>query len=197
MSTTRLSIKVALWATLGLLGLSTTLGVQQLSATASQTPVITSVTSDASQQLTVNWTPPTDPELEGYLVHFRVSGSVTWEERALPSVLATSYIINSLVNGTAYQVELGAVYSSGAVYSETSIDVVPYGISNAPVITEVVSQTSGELTVKWTAPSVNGGSPVTEYQATATAGVTSQSCTASSSAARRASRRIGACSASA
>jgi predicted RNA-binding protein with TRAM domain len=179
-STTRLSIKVAIWATLGLLGLSTTLGVQQLSATASQTPVITSVTSDASQQITVNWTPPTDLDFTGYIVRYRMSTATDWEEASLPSTSATSYIVNGLTNSTAYQVQLGAVYNAELVVSAISNDVVPYGLPNAPVMTELVSEASGELTVRWTAPSSDGGSVVTEYKATT--GVEAESCTVSSSA---------------
>ena len=180
MSTTRLSIKVAIWATLGLLGLSTTVGVQQLSATASQTPVITSVTSDASQQITINWTPPTDLDFTGYIVRYRMSTATDWEEASLPSTSATSYIVNGLTNSTAYQVQLGAVYNAELVVSAISNDVVPYGLPNAPVMTELVSEASGELTVRWTAPSSDGGSVVTEYKATT--GVEAESCTVSSSA---------------
>ena len=175
----RSTVRLGVLTTLIVVGITTTIDAQQILATGTQIPVITSITSDASQQLTINWTPPTDPELEGYKVHYRISGSATWEELSLNSVVATSFVINGLVNGTTYQVELGAVYSS-VVYSEISSDVVPYGLPNAPVITEVVSQATGELTVKWTAPSDNGGSVVTEYKATT--GVEAESCIAISSA---------------
>jgi titin len=180
MSTKRLLTKVVLWATLGVLGFSTTVGVEQLSATASQIPVITSVTSDASQQITINWTPPTDTDFTGYKVRYRMSTATIWEEASLPSTSATSYIVNGLTNGTAYQVQLGAVYSAQLVDSAISNDVVPYGLPNAPVMTELVSEASGELTVRWTAPSSDGGRLVTEYKATT--GVDAESCTVSSSA---------------
>ena len=179
MSTMRLSNRLALLVVVGAFGLSTTVEVQQLSATASQTPVITSVTSDASQQITINWTPPTDPDFFGYKVRYRMSTATIWEEASLNSTSATSYIVNGLTNGTAYQVQLSAVYSAELVDSAISNDVVPYGLPNAPVMTELVSEASGELTVRWTAPSSDGGSIVTDYKATT--GVEAESCTVSSS----------------
>ena len=82
-----------------------------------------------------------------------MSTATIWEEASLNSTSATSYIVNGLTNGTAYQVQLSAVYSAELVDSAISNDVVPYGLPNAPVMTELVSEASGELTVRWTAPS--------------------------------------------
>ena len=177
----RLTLTLGVLTTLVVVGVTTTIDVQQILASGTQTPVITSISSGASQQLTVNWTPPTDPALEGYLLRYRVKGSSTWDPSNEVEVLANlvSWPIDNLTNGTTYQVQIGAIYGS-VVYSEISSDVVPYGLPNAPPTPALVSEASGELTVRWTAPSSDGGSVVTEYKATT--GVDAESCTASSSA---------------
>ena len=158
-------------------GIIASTDVRQILATDTQIPLITSITYDQSQQVTVNWTAPTDDSFDGYLLRYRVQGSDSWDPSDEERPTGESFSIGNLTNGTTYQVQIGAVYPSGVVYSAIFGDVVPYGLPNVPVMTELVSEASGELTVRWTAPSSDGGRLVTEYKATT--GVDAESCTSS------------------
>jgi hypothetical protein len=97
---------------------------------------------------------------------------------AQPAVLtgssATSYTVTGLTNGTAYTFKVAAINSAGTGSDSTaSAAVTPLALPGAP--TAVVGTAgNGQVALSWTAPSSNGGSPITGYRVTPSIGGSTQ-----------------------
>ena len=76
---------------------------------------------------------------------------------------ATTAKVPGLANGTAYSFKVQAVnaHGDGAV-SAASAPVTPMTVPGVPVLGEITAA-DGSVTVRWTAPETDGGSPVTGY----------------------------------
>ena len=92
---------------------------------------------------------------------------------------ATSCDVTGLTNGTAYTFTVQAKNAKGTgPASDPSSSVTPEATKPQPPTAVRVSIKSGTaLTVAWTAPTDNGGGPITGYTVTATDGVTTKTCT--------------------
>jgi hypothetical protein len=131
-------------------------------------PTITSVTA-GNGSIIVAFTPPSNTgglPITSYSVtaspgNFTATGT------------ASPITITGLTNGTAYTVTAKATTSFGtSVPSAPSASVTPKGPPNPP--TNLVASASGTLgdraSVSFTAPSSNGGSPITSYTVTSSPG---------------------------
>jgi hypothetical protein len=80
---------------------------------------------------------------------------------------ATSTVVTGLTNGAGYQFQVAATNTAGTgPNSALSTAVIPATVPGAPVIGTASSGTVGgtvTATASWSAPSSNGGSPVTGY----------------------------------
>ena len=133
-------------------------------------PVITSSTSNQNQTSTVSWTAPSDnggAPVSSYNLQYSTSSSGPW----LPTpttpytvnATSTSYTFTGLTNGTLYYFQVAAVNISGIGTYSAQITATPSTIPGAPVITSSTSNQNQTSTVSWTAPSDNGGSPISSY----------------------------------
>ena len=85
----------------------------------------------------------------------------TWIPRD-PAATGLPLVITGLTNGTTYQVRIRAVNNAGAGAASESSAGTPRTTPDPPT---GVSGTAGnrEVSVSWTAPESDGGSPITEY----------------------------------
>jgi hypothetical protein len=118
-------------------------------------------------QVGLTWTAPTDTggtAIVDYVVQYRVNvvGS-QWVTFTDGTSAATTATVTGLANGTAYVFRVAAVNAAVAgPYSVASAPVTPRTLPTAPRnLTRTVGDTQVSLT--WTAPSSNGGLPITDY----------------------------------
>ncbi len=128
-------------------------------------------------QVTVSWTAPVSDggsAVTGYVVTGTPGGSCSTEVSGLNPV-ATSCVVSGLTNGTGHTFTVVASNVAGSgVSSEPSESVTPRTVPDAPTGATGVPG-DGQVTVLWTAPVSDGGSPVTGYVVT---GTPAGSCTA-------------------
>ena len=94
-------------------------------------------------------------------------GGVT---RTLNQSGSGSFTVTTLTNGTAYTFRVTATNGVGtSLASAASNSVTPASVPNAPTI-GLVTSSSGQAVVPFTAPSNNGGSAITSYTVTSNPG---------------------------
>lgn len=119
-------------------------------------------------KLTLSWVAPGDggsPILSYTLVD-------TEDSSLNCTVLApsTSCEIGDLVNGTEYSFKVSAKNAIGdSAFSTVSAPATPLGLPDEPGIAEL-RYASGSITVSWSEPILDGGSPVVTYVVTASPG---------------------------
>jgi hypothetical protein len=123
--------------------------------------------------VTVRWTGPAsagEAAITGYTV--RAYGSSTPLKTVTAAATATSVTVTGLGNGTPYTFTVAAASAAGAgAESARSAAVTPRTVPGAPRI-GTASAGAGAVTVRWTAPSSNGGASVTGYTVRAYKGST-------------------------
>jgi photosystem II stability/assembly factor-like uncharacterized protein len=117
-------------------------------------------------QATVNWIAPTDAgtsAITGYVVTPYLAGAAT-TPRVFNSA-ANTEVISGLTNTKSYTFKVAAKNAVGTGPQSIATAAILVGLPTAP--TNVVAVASpGRATVHWTAPSSNGGSPITGYGVT-------------------------------
>ena len=115
-------------------------------------------------QLGVSWSAPTDNggnAISGYKVEYRAGTSGTWLDFA-HSGTGTSTTITGLTNGTLYQVQVAAINAAGTGTYTTPVSETPSTQPGAPTALTLTPDNT-QISASWTAPSSNGGSPITGY----------------------------------
>jgi fibronectin type 3 domain-containing protein len=114
----------------------------------------------------LSWTAPASTggaAVTGYNVY---RGTSAGGEAATPvatNVTTTSFIDNPLTNGTTYYYTVKAVNSAGVSPASNEASATPRAtVPSAPLGT-TASAGNASVTVSWSAPATNGGSPVTGY----------------------------------
>ncbi len=112
-------------------------------------------------QATVSWTavPPASNGGAEITKYQYSSDGTTWLDLL---ATATSETVTGLTNGTEYTFQVRAVNDVGPG-APGSTSVTPATVPGAPTGVTAVSDTAGEATVSWGAPS-DGGSPITGYE---------------------------------
>ena len=140
-------------------------------ATSSQsaTPTSTVVAPDTpsglsatpgNRQVMLSWVQPSGGAA---LTHYEyeLDGSGTWTSTG---GTATSYTVTGLTNGQAYTFRVRAVNSAGASTASNSRTATP--TTTVPDAPTGLSFTPGDqqVTLRWTAPTNDGGEPITHYE---------------------------------
>ena len=135
-------------------------------------PTIDSVTP-GDETLTVAWSAPTDTggtTVEGYDVRYIRSDAADksdddWTERdSIWTSGALEYPLSGLANGVRYDLQLRAVTGAGNGPWSATASATPQTAPDAPTI-NLINVGDGALAVSWSAPSDNGGSAITSYDA--------------------------------
>ena len=156
-------------------------GTPELPVTVPSSP--TDVTVDiADGALTVNWVIPNDggSAILGFTVYAIDASENVYSCTAGAS--DTSCQITGLTNGVAYTITVIATNAVGDSVASTAVDATSFTTPGTPTSVST-SPLNGALTVYWSAPSSDGGSPVTGYTAYAYApdGSLAGTCTANES----------------
>ncbi|NMO13307.1 hypothetical protein HPC49_15380 [Pyxidicoccus fallax] len=112
-------------------------------------------------QVSLTWAAPTDnggSPVTGYTVTARQGATVVGTQTSA----TTSATVTGLTNGTAYTFTVAATNVAGTGAVSTSVSATPRTVPREP--TNVVA-TGGnrQVSLTWSAPTDNGGSPVTGY----------------------------------
>ena len=119
-------------------------------------------------QVTVSWTTPNSggSPITGYTVTASPGGATC----ATVTGDTTSCIVNGLASGASYTFTVTATNSAGtSVPSSASSVVVTLAVPGVPT-SVVATAGDGQATVRWTAPTSDGGTPVTGYSVQALPG---------------------------
>lgn len=118
-----------------------------------------------NRQLEVSWPVPIDnggSVITDYAISYRAVGAQSWTTLADGVSTLRTAVITGLTNGTAYEVRVAAVNAKGTGGLTTSGQVTPRTTPDAPASRQAVGGYL-QVAVTWTAPSGDGGSPVTGY----------------------------------
>jgi Ca2+-binding RTX toxin-like protein len=124
-------------------------------------------------QVTVNFTAPASDggsPITEFEIDVLSGGALV---RTVPDIAPnlTSVVVTGLTNGTAYTFVVRAINAIGDTDSAASAAVTPRGVPAAPAI-GTATPGNASATVRWTAPTNNGGSAVTSYQVEVRTGTT-------------------------
>ncbi len=129
-----------------------------------------SLTASATSptEIRISWQAPEDDggaTVLGYNVRYRPSGSTTPPVRIDQLITTTSTSITGLSGGTSYELEVAAINTVGTGrYARTTQSTNPAIAPTAPRNIRVTAQGQNALTVAWSAPSSDGGSPITGHE---------------------------------
>jgi subtilisin family serine protease len=115
-------------------------------------------------QATLTWIAPTQTgsgSITDYLIEFSSTNGATWTTFADGVTTATTATVSGLTNGISYSFRVSAVNASGnSPASEVARAVV--GVPTAPTGL-VATAGAAQVALRWTAPTANGGSAITDY----------------------------------
>jgi titin len=101
------------------------------------------------------------------------TGGGLWSAIPGSTGLTSSHTFTGLANGTSYTYEIRAVNAKGNSGPSNSATATPCTEPDAPTgLTATTGGGNGQVVLTWTAPTDNGGSPITDYQISADGGVT-------------------------
>ena len=124
-----------------------------------------------STQVALSWTAPISnggSAITDYVVEYSSNGGSSWSTFTDGTSTVTSATVTGLTNGTAYTFRVSAVNAAGTGAASATVTATPRTKPGAPQsVTAVVAPASGvgsgQVKVSWSAPTSNGGSPITAY----------------------------------
>jgi titin len=143
-------------------------GVSNAVLTADPPGVPTAVVPSAGNaRVGLSWTAPVSDggaPVTGYAIQRSTDSGSTWATMTVNSgSSATTGIATGLSNGTSYVFRVAAVNAAGTgAWSAASASVIPDVLPLAPTIGTPTAG-AAQATVRWTAPSANGGSGPSGY----------------------------------
>ncbi len=118
-------------------------------------------------QATVTFTEPASTggsAITNYLVEYKPTSDSSWTTFSHDASASTlSYVISGLTNGTSYDVRVSAVNTVGTSSASAASSATLGTTPSAPTVDSVTAG-NAQVTVAFTAPSSDGGSPVTSYE---------------------------------
>ncbi|NBX75308.1 MAG: fibronectin type III domain-containing protein, partial [Proteobacteria bacterium] len=117
-------------------------------------------------QVALSWTAPASDggnAITDYLIEYSTDSGSSWTTVNDGTHTSNTATVTGLTNGTSYLFRVAAVNAAGAGdYSIVSSGVTPKTITNAPTGVSGTPDDS-QVLLSWTAPSDDGGSPITDY----------------------------------
>jgi hypothetical protein len=114
--------------------------------------------------ISVTWSVPYDGGLgiSSYTLQYRVSGTGSWTTITGIPAGANAYIISGLGNGITYDIQVAALNVVGQGPYSIIVIGTTFTTPNSP---KSLTGTTGnaQASLSWTAPTNNGGTPVTQY----------------------------------
>ena len=117
---------------------------------------------------TLTWNAPVDTggaPILGYIVSWRIVGSTNQPSSIATPTVATTYVIQGLEAGVAYEFFVSAVTAAGVGTASLPATAIPFDVPAAPQSLTVTSLSSS-IQLTWTHVSSDNGSVVTGYQVT-------------------------------
>ena len=117
-------------------------------------------------QVALSWTAPADDggsAITGYRIERSIDG-MTWSDLVADTAsTATSHTAVGLTGGTAVRFRISARTATGVGAVGAVVTATPFRTPDAPTGLSAVAGV-GRVTLSWTAPLVDGGSPVLRYE---------------------------------
>jgi hypothetical protein len=141
--------------------------VSAVAADSSTTLTITPPSSDATLTITP---PSSDATITGY--EYSLDGGTTWLPLTTTGTSTLTATITGLTDGTSYSILVRAASSAGKGAASASASATP---STVPAAPDLISGTAANAvwpardwltTLSWTAPTSDGGSPITAWDVT-------------------------------
>ncbi|HME50863.1 MAG TPA: fibronectin type III domain-containing protein, partial [Candidatus Lokiarchaeia archaeon] len=114
-------------------------------------------------QVTLNWAAPVYNSgfpIIGYVIY---RGTVSNGETLIVTLgVVLTYTNTGLVNGQIYYYKVAAMNSQGTGPNATEVCATPLTVPGAPTLNTAIAG-AAQVTLTWTAPASNGGSPITGY----------------------------------
>ena len=131
-------------------------------------PTNLSASSISNSQISLTWNPPINATgIIGYQVEYKTS-STSYSILSVTGNL-TTYLNTGLLPNTTYTYRVSAINSAGIgnssnEYSATTPSIpIQTHIPSSPIVFGVTIVSNTSLRISWTAPSDNGGTPITGY----------------------------------
>ena len=115
----------------------------------------------------ISWNPPTDnggSPIKFYLIYRSTQSGTNYIMIANVSAATTQYNDTGLTNGQAYYYVITATNKDGEGPYSQEISDIPGTKPEPPTLVEVITVGNQTLTLKWSAPTNNGGYPIIEYR---------------------------------
>ncbi len=120
--------------------------------------------------MTLTWTPPDSDNgspITGYIVEKRDRMSTRWTKVTRETVTELTYTVTGLNEGNEYDFRVSAENKAGvgepSQPSKSTIAKPPYDKPDAPEHPSISNITASSMTLNWSPPLSDGGSPVTGY----------------------------------
>lgn len=165
-------------------------GSSEPSSVVTLTPVVVGIPRPPSSvsavvnntNVTVTWSAVTSTYavITDYIVEYSTNNSVSWQVWNDGVSTATSATLTGLTPDVPVSIRIKAVNSIGVSPASVAVTVTPRSVATAPSAPLNVVATAGDTraTVRWSAPSNNGGAVISLYTVTSSPG--GFTCTASS-----------------
>ena len=131
--------------------------------------------------VTVSWSAVTSTYsvITDYIVEYSVNNSSLWQVWNDGVSTSTSATLTGLTPGVPVSIRIKAVNALGTSPASVAVTVTPRSVATAPSAPLNVTATAGDTraTVRWSAPSSNGGAVISLYTVTSSPG--GYTCTAS------------------
>lgn len=136
--------------------------------TAPQPPTALTASATSPSQINLSWSEPSNDggsPITGYKIERSVNGGAFSVLVPNTGSTGTTYANTGLTHSTQYSYRVSAINAIGTspasdVSSDTTFDVIPFPPTN--LAATVIS--SSQINLEWSAPSDDGGSPITGYK---------------------------------
>ncbi|MDD2819528.1 MAG: fibronectin type III domain-containing protein [Candidatus Nanopelagicales bacterium] len=117
-----------------------------------------------NRQIALTWTAPIDggSAITDYAIQFKASADASWTTFTDPVIGTTGATVTGLLNATSYDFRVATTNVVGTSGYSSAVSGTPRTTPGVPT-SITATPTSGQVSLSWTAPSSNGGSPITDY----------------------------------